>query len=318
MRAISDVQTTMMKLAAFLAVLCASCAAVSPHKGAAAPASAPVKAAQLVAADPRAVPAFDGRTGAALAWSEVLERAGAAEAVLVGENHGHPLGLAAAAALFEDLVAAHPRASLSMEFFERDEQSRVDDWLAGLSDEPTFLARTQRSDGNYPPGHRAMLHTAKEARRPVRAANAPRCYVRLARTGGYEALAQLSDEQRRLCYVPPTMIGGAYRTAFDAFMSGGDSAHAANARFDSVYRSQALWDWTMADAVVEGVRGTHVPLVHVVGRFHVDHEGGTLQAIRLLRPGTRTCVVSFVNEDSAALKPEDKDRGDVVIYVGPQ
>lgn len=307
-----------MKSAVLLLAVCASCASTSPHTGVAAPAGAPVKAAGLVASDPRAVPVFDGRTGAPLPWSELLQRAGAAEAVLVGENHGHPLGLAAAAAMFEDLVAAHPRASLSMEFIERDEQSRLDDWLAGLSDEATFKARTQRSEGNYPPGHRAMIIAAKDAGRPVRAANAPRSYVRLARSGGFEAMAQLTEEQRRLFVVPPTLIGGDYRAAFDAFMSGGESAHAANARFDAVYRSQSVWDWTMADAVVEGVRGMHVPLVHVVGRFHVDHEGGTVQAIRSLRPGTRIFVVSFVNEASGGLKTEDKGRGDAVVYVGPQ
>ncbi len=298
--------------------LCAACA--TPGKPAVAQlAESPVVAAELVAADPRGVIAWDGRTGERVAWSELVARASSAEAVLIGENHGHPLGLAAAAALFEDLVAARPRATLAMEFFERDEQSRIDDWLAGLADEPVFLARTQRSNGNYPPGHRAMLHTAKSNGRAVHAANAPRPYVRLARTQGYEALAQLTPEQQRLFHFPDKLFAGRYRQSFDAFMANGADPAAADVRprLDAVFRSQSLWDWTMGASVVEAVRGAQTPLVLVVGRFHVDHEGGTLQVVRHLRPGTRTLVVSFVDQRADELQEADRERGDIVIYVGP-
>lgn len=282
-------------------------------------ASSPVVAAELVEADPRGVAAWDGATGARVAWSDLVARAAASEAVLVGENHGHPLGLASAAALFEDLVAARPRAMLAMEFFERDEQSRIDDWLSGLADEPTFLARTQRSTGNYPPGHRAMLHAAKSNERAVLAANAPRPYVRLARTQGYEALAQLTPEQQRLFHFPDKLFAGRYRQSFDAFMANGADPAAADVRprLDAVFRSQSLWDWTMGASVVEALRGARTPVMLVVGRFHVDHEGGTLQVVRHLRPGTRALVVSFVDQWSDALQEADRGRGDIVVYVGP-
>ena len=288
------------------ALLCGACAAPT--------------AQPTLELDPRAVAAFDGHTGERLEWSTIVARASNAEAVLIGENHGHPLGLASAAALFEDLVAAQPRATLAMEFFERDEQSRLDDWLAGLSDDATFEARTQRSAGNYPPGHRAMLQTAKAEDRAVYAANAPRPYVRLARSQGYEALAQLTPEQQRLYLLPPRMVDGRYRESFDAFMAGGadPKSDKVKPRLDSVFRSQSLWDWTMADCVVDAVRGAQTPLVLVVGRFHVDHEGGTVQAIEHLRPGTRTFVVSYVNQASDKLQDDDKQRGDVVLYCGPQ
>lgn len=310
--------STNASLAASLLALVAACAA--PGKAPAADLlSLPVVAAELVAADPRGVVAWDGRTGARVEWSELVARAAAAEAVLVGENHGHPLGLASAAALFEDLVAARPRATLAMEFFERDEQSRIDDWLAGLADEPVFLARTQRSAGNYPPGHRAMLHAAKSSGRAVLAANAPRAHVRLARTQGYEALAQLTPEQQRLFHFPDKLFAGRYRESFDAFMANGSDPASAELRprLDAVYRSQSLWDWTMGASVVEAVRGARTPVLLVVGRFHVDHEGGTLQVVRHLRPGTRTLVVSFVDQRHDALQEADRGRGDIVVYVGP-
>jgi hypothetical protein len=43
-----------------------------------------------------------------------------------------------------------------------------------------------------------------------------------------------------------------------------------------------------------------------------------VQALDRLRPGTRSLVVSFVNEPApAALASEDAGRGDFVLYVGP-
>jgi uncharacterized iron-regulated protein len=44
------------------------------------------------------------------------------------------------------------KAALALEFFERDEQTRLDEYLAGVTDEAAFKKRTARTDGNYPPG----------------------------------------------------------------------------------------------------------------------------------------------------------------------
>lgn len=287
------------------------------------PAPRPTLARELVAQDPRAVTVLDGSSGARLSWAQLVERAGASELVLIGENHGHPLGLACAAALFEDLVAAHECAALSMEFFERDEQSRVDDWLAGLADEASFEKRTQRSSsgstgGNWPAGHRAMLHTAKRADRAVIAANAPRALVRLVREKGFGALDALTAEQQRLVFAPYWLVDGRYREEFNKFMAGDWGPYGAEQaeRLESVFRSQSLWDWTMADSIRRGLDSGLAPLVHVVGRFHVDHGGGTVQALKILRPGTRVFVLSFVDEQSDSLEDDDRGIADAVIYAG--
>jgi uncharacterized iron-regulated protein len=311
------------RLALVVALLTSACATTAVPKPAPPAPVRPTLARELVAQDPRAVRVFDGHSGASFSWEQLVERAGASDLVLIGENHGHPLGLACAAALFEDLMALHSCAGLSMEFFERDEQSRIDDWLSGLSDESTFEKRTQRSStgstgGNWPAGHRAMLHTAKRAGRAVIAANAPRALVRLVREKGYGALDALTEEQQRLVFVPPWLVEGRYREEFNKFMAGDWGPYEAEqaARLESVFRSQSLWDWTMADSIRKGLERGIAPLVHVVGRFHVDHQGGTVQAVRILRPDARIFVVSFVDEQAEALEEDDRERGDAVIYVG--
>lgn len=299
-------------MAACLAMATAACASVNPSPHGAAP--------EPLARAPRAVKVFRGDTGAPATWDELVEAASKTEVVFVGENHGHPLGLASAAALFDDVVARAPKAALSMEFLERDEQTRVDDFLRDVSDLATFERRTGRTSGNYPPGHRAMVESAKKNLRAVHAANAPRQYVRIASKQGYEPLTKLTPEQQRLFVVPRELIGGRYRTDFDRVMTPADrdpNAADERERLDHVFRSQQVWDWTMADSLNTALKRGESPVVHVVGRFHSDFNGGTPQALALLRPGTRYQLVSFVDTWGDALAEADKHRGDFVIYVGP-
>ncbi len=278
-------------------------------------------------ADPRGVTIFRGG-GEPAAWADVVKAASGADAVLVGENHGHPLGLASCAALWQDLLAAGGTPALAMEFFERDEQAGLDDYLGGLTDEAAFRKATGRTDGSYPPGHKAMVEAAKAGSRPVIAANAPRRYVRIARTDGYDKLSKLTDEQRRLFRVPDELPTGTYRENFDKIMTenaadpkhgpAGAPAKDEATRLDSAFRSQSLWDWTMADSVSRCLGSGMRPTMLVIGRFHIDQQGGTVLALRKMAPGARIVTVSYVNEWSWALRDEDRDRADFVVYVGPQ
>ena len=57
------------------------------------------------------------------------------DVVIIGEMHGHGRGLAVAAALWDDLLARGTgNPALSMEFFERDHQVHIDDYLADLAE----------------------------------------------------------------------------------------------------------------------------------------------------------------------------------------
>lgn len=321
--------------------------------------------------DPRTL-TFFGPGGETIAWGDFVSRAVGSDVVLIGETHGHELGLAFAAALWEDVLkggatgttwssgGSRP-AALSLEFFERDEQSAMDDYLAGLIDEAAFKKATERSEGNYPAGHRAMLELAKSARRPVIASNAPRRYVRLARTDGFGKLDTLTPEQQRLFTPPATMSEGRYRDEFMKMMGGmdghGGNGQSANgksanevkaadgsapaaltpeeearlkaeaeakakaeaealAKKEGFFRSQNLWDATMADSIVRGLGSGYRPIVHVVGQFHTDHNGGLTERVKALKPGAYVMTISVIDASSAALREEDKGRADVVVYVG--
>ncbi len=87
-----------------------------------------------------------------------------------------------------------------------------------------------------------------------------------------------------------------------------------------MFRAQQLWDWTMADSVVAQVESGRRPTVLVVGQFHTDHAGGVVQALKALRPQTRTLTVSFVSTNPPAdglLASQDRNRADFLVFTGP-
>ncbi|NUQ49747.1 MAG: ChaN family lipoprotein, partial [Phycisphaerae bacterium] len=260
------------------------------------------------------------------AWSELIAAARAADVFVIGENHGHRLGLSVAAAIWDDVLDGAPDAALALEFFERDQQACIDDYLAGLTDEATFKRMARRNDNNYPAGHRAMLEYAKSADVPVIAANSPRVYVRAASREGFDRLLELTPEQRRLFRVPDELPAGRYREDFERVMTGNADAHGDGAAsqpastrpsLDGPFRAQSVWDWTMAESVSRALQAGRRPVLLVVGRFHSDFRGGLIQALERLTPGVRVLTLSFVNETSDVLREEDQHRADFVIYVGP-
>jgi uncharacterized iron-regulated protein len=293
--------------------------------------------------------------GQPTAWSSMISQCASADVVVLAEQHGHPAGLEYAAMIWEAMLSNKgnwklgsnepPNKSkpmnpaLALEFFERDDQSRIDDYLAGLSTEEVFLKRTGKAlppgadpwASGYPPGHRDMVEAAKKAGVPVYAANAPRAYVRLARTKGYGALNTLTPEQQRLVVLPRFAADGnrpdnRYWRDFLSFMDSAPEKYAAASaeereKVDSMFRAQSIWDATMADSVRQALARGHAPVFLVIGQFHADFAadggGGTVQALKAARPGTKVVVVSFQDANpNGGFRAEDKGRADFVVYVG--
>lgn len=281
---------------------------------------------------------FDGHTGERAQWDDMVERARAADAVFIGESHGHPLGLSAAAALWDDILEGTDSAALALEFFERDQQSIIDDYLGDVVNEAQFKKLARRKAGNYPLGHSTMIEAAKADDRPVFAANAPRRYLRIGRDG-YEGYDAFTNEQRRLFAVPDEMPSGDYHDNFVELMSGMFAAHGSddepdesgepqktdeeieaemNAEIAKMFRSQSVWDATMSETVARAMALGNSPVVLVIGNFHVRDHGGTVQLFERALPGASYVVVLVTDKAGDELEEEDMGSADYVLYVGEQ
>lgn len=294
-----------------LLLIASGCASTTPRETAPAP-------------DSRAVTILDGEGGSVVGWRDMVDVAASADVVIIGEMHGHELGLDVAASLWEDLLASDGLSpALSLEFFGRDMQGLIDDYLTGVIDEDAFRELANRSPGNYPPGHARMVNAAKDADVRVFAANAPRRYSTLARTGGLERLEELRVSQSGLYEVPEPMDVGDYRDRFFELFAGMMASHGGSEdpaeqeeQIEGFFRAQSVWDATMADTISRAAADGNAPVVHVVGQFHSDRDGGLVQRLRAQRPDASIVTISMIGSSGAALVDEDVGRADYVVMVG--
>ena len=106
---------------------------------------------------------------------------------------------------------------------------------------------------------------------------------------------------------------------------------------DAYYRAQLVWDATMAGSIGDALSDHGRPVVHLVGNFHTDFDGGLTRMLRQGGPsfsfpsdvngaetdrttfvalGPKVLTVSFVPAAAARLRPVDEGRADVVVYTG--
>jgi uncharacterized iron-regulated protein len=357
--------------------------------------------------DVRRLPMFTGDDGSWVAWDDLMDAVAWADVIIVGEQHDDAVGHAVQAAIAEDTIRRWPGAAVSLEMLERDEQQLVSDYFDGIIDADDLKTLTH-SDGwggdDWDEWYLPIIDAAKENGGRVVAANAPRRYVRLARTGGYERLAALPRDRRRYFEIPSRLPDGAYRERFFAVMmevhaptdededdadavasdvedstdagspelaaekeptteapsdpehdradeqpqpahddarndvpATGDMEDEGEAQeppgenetmpamrrnpppmaaIEASLRSQFLWDTTMAKSIADARRRGAPKVVHMVGQFHSDFDGGTVQQVRRFRPYDRILVISMQRAWESELREEDRGRADIVIYTG--
>ena len=166
--------------------------------------------------------AYDGRTGRPINFAALAKKARQADIILFGELHGDLMCNQIEAQLLYELLRDGTRQALAMEFFEIDEQSAVDAYLAGRIEEPDYLEISDRPQ-SYLTTHRPLIEMCRATRTPVLAVNAPRRLVREFRKfdGDYASFrAGLAAEDRQ--WLPPALeiLTGPYRDRFEELMSG--------------------------------------------------------------------------------------------------
>lgn len=297
--------TLRILLVCVAAALAAGCAAVPLPRGTRAPSD----------------PAFDGFSGERVPWAALIERAAAADIVVLGETHDDARAHALQLAVYEDLAsrARHGAAppALALEMLERHHQPLVGQWLGGSLATDQFVEAAGVANwagpGTWAAWYQPLLDAARSAGAPVFAANAPRRIVRMAWTEGPQALEALGEEDRRLFAMPIEGIHDDYRARFLEAM--GSHMGEDPETVEAMFLSQLVWDATMAETTARAADASR-PAVLLVGRFHSDFEGGLVGELRARRPDLALLVVSFVPEASDALRGEDYGRADVVVYTG--
>src|SRR2546423_3280790 len=300
---------------------------------------APAAASQAPEAHYRA---FDSK-GRAVKLDEIVGALDQADVLIVGETHDDPVAHLLEAELLRRADERYAQTSLrkrtlalSLEMFERDVQTVVDEYLAGFITERHFLL-SSRPWKNYETDYRPLVEYAREHHLPVVAANAPARYVSRVSTHGPDSLKELSKDAK--AWLPPLPYPSAsadYAAKFKRFMQGamsgpppapqpspmtpGAQAQANPHGSAHLLAAQTLRDASMADAIAEFLKQRRDALVvHVNGTFHSEEHMGVPEQIRHYRPKARGIVVTIISDD--AFPNFDASRlgplGDFVILTDP-
>jgi uncharacterized iron-regulated protein len=283
--------------------------------------------------------AFDSK-GRAVKLEEIIEALDAADVIFIGETHNDAVGHLIEAELLQRADERYSQAAgrkrsiaLSLEMFERDVQTIVDEYLGGFITERHFLL-SSRPWNNYETDYRPLVEYAREHHLPVIAANAPARYVSRVSAQGPASLASLSKEARG--WLPPLPYPEAstpYATKFNQFMSGGVAAPSSPAVAQAAPQSaanphggahlleaQTLRDASMAYAISEFLKRARDPLVvQVNGTFHSEERMGVPEQLAHYRKNARAVVVTIIPDEGRTgfVAASMSALGDFIILTDP-
>jgi uncharacterized iron-regulated protein len=258
---------------------------------------------------------YDTRTKQIITIDKIVTDMANADVLFFGEEHNDSAGHYLENKIFRALYASYGnKIVLSMEMFETDNQTALDDYLMGFIDEAR-LGRDARLWSNYK-DYRPMVDFAKQNHIPVIAANPPRRYVSLVTRRGMRSLDSLSgDAKKFLPPLPYDTLSGRYREKFMDIMKGSPGSTSQN-----IYYSQSLWDAGMSYSIYKFLKANkHKKVFHCVGNFHTEEKLGT--AAQLQKRNKKLKILNIASFSDASFNDPDWEkfsyRGDYLIITNP-
>jgi uncharacterized iron-regulated protein len=239
-----------------------------------------------------------------------------ADVLFFGEEHNDSTGHYLEQALFKKLADKYPaKTALSMEMFQTDCQTVLNEYLAGFIGEKNLITEG-RAWKNYK-DYRPMVETAKTAHLPVVAANAPTRYTNMVTHLGLTDLQKLDAKAKT--WLPPLPIdtaAGLYYEKFVTIMGG----HSAMGDL-KIYQSQNLWDATMGYSIAQFYKANKgFKIFQVNGDFHSEEKLGTVAQLKKYAPKIKVINIGTYADDSFDNPDWTKFAkfGDYIILTDPK
>lgn len=233
-----------------------------------------------------------------------------ADIILFGEFHDNPISHWLQYEVTNDLnKLTKGNIMLGAEMFEADNQTGVDNYLIGKSDEKKFEGEV-RLWPNYKTDYKPLMDYAKANHFKFIATNIPRTYANLVFKGGFEALDSLDKKEKE--YIAPLPILyqpelKCYKKMLEMSMHG-----APNENFP---KAQAIKDATMAHFIMKNL-DTNKVFIHYHGAYHSDNYEGIMWYLKIKNKNLKILTISTVTQQSVdALEEENKHISNFIICV---
>jgi len=242
-----------------------------------------------------------------------------ANVLFFGEDHNDSAGHYLEDTLFKLLYKAYNKnIVLSMEMFETDEQSVLNEYLEGFITEDRFI-KDARAWSNYK-DYRPLVEYARQNKIHLIAANTPRRYVNLVTRKGMKAIDDLPKESKKnLPPLPYDTATGRYYEKFTTLMNSGNGGPGSGS--PNLFQSQNLWDAGMSYSIYNYWRkNKEQKIFHLCGRFHCDEKLGTLAQLQKRKSQLKILNISCFS-DSSFYNPSWQNfsnLGDYIIITNPE
>lgn len=272
--------------------------------------------AQIPPALPLVGMAWDVNHQRMLPMSEVLQQAGAADIVLLGETHDNSDHHAIEVAFLEAL-AKNQSPVLVMEQYDLEQQAALDAVAGPEQSEIARLEALQRMMGKgwEWPGYRALLAAAVHRDIPVVAANASRNLLRQVSNQGFTALGPGRSEALQL----DTGWSAAQQTLLSSEIADGHCGSLPPEAVAAIALAQRARDAIMADRILAHPT---TPVLAILGRGHVRRDLGVPVYLGQ-RAGNRRFISVGLVETAESAVASDYDNGrlgalyDFVLFTKP-
>ena len=251
------------------------------------------------------------------------------DVLFFGEEHNDSVTHYIEKTMFELLHSKFgDNLSLSMEMFDRDVQTVMDEYLKGHIREKNFT-KDARIWSNYR-DYKPLVEFAKDKKLDVVCANAPSRYTNLAGRKGQKALMELPDESKKYFAPLPydTATGNYYKKLIAV------SQHTPVTTNDTskvkmpvmpmgqfnLIMGQSLWDATMAYSIAQYIKKNKTKkIMQVNGKFHSDEGFAIVTQLKKYSPKTKSLIISTASDDSFPNIDwnEYKKFGDYIIITDP-
>ncbi len=263
------------------------------------------------------VPIWNGSCTHRVSFNGTLNSLTDCDVIFVGEIHNDSLTHVIELELLKAIHQRQSRVAVSLEMFERDVQSILDDYLRGKVSENEFLKQS-RPWKNYMSAYRPLIEYCKKHGISVIAMNIPRRYARRLSMMGEKILESIPDSERVWIARNFMPLNDQYKERFMKQMR--EQMPDAMSRIDpeNLYKAQVIKDDTMAESINDFIinhPGTKV--VSFQGDFHSAYHLGIVKKLKILNPLLKIKVVSIVPVDDPFNidKTSFAGRGDFLIFV---
>lgn len=256
---------------------------------------------------------YDSASLKEINFDDISEKLNHASVLILGEEHDDKKGHTEKLKLIRYLAERH-NIVISMEMFERDQQTILNEYLAGLIDEKIFQTDLKLWT-NYE-DYKPIVLLAKENKIQILAANAPRRYVKILARHGLDELYKFPFRSRKY-FAPIYMIEKYRQENYENKIFGSLAGHGKDTiDLKNMILAQNLWDATMTDSIVKFLDRKKTKIVHINGRFHSDEYMGISH--RLMQLGIKVVTVSmFVFRSTETPDPNQfKKFGDIIYLTG--